>query len=236
MIDFTEIADDGERWEAFARDFLFETGFSIESPPARGADGGKDMLVVEPLTGPLGSYAMRWLVSCKHFATSGKSVGLGDEADILDRVKRFQADGFLGVYSTVASSGLNEKLGALRSNRDIRDYRIFDGRLIENYCLKVGYSRLLMRYFPRSHREVAPLHTLTGAYIPVPCDQCGTDLLLALFAHEQPAVIAHVHEDKGDGIDRIVDVYWACKGAIAHSNVRRNHWGVVRAGKISETW
>jgi hypothetical protein len=47
MIDFTEIDDGGEQWEAFARDFLYELGFATESPPDRGADRGKDLLVVE---------------------------------------------------------------------------------------------------------------------------------------------------------------------------------------------
>ena len=51
MIDFKEIPADGEVWEMFARDFLAETGFQIETPPDRGADGGKDLLVTERLVG-----------------------------------------------------------------------------------------------------------------------------------------------------------------------------------------
>ena len=47
MIDFKEISSDGETWELFSRDFLEEMGFFIETPPDRGADGGKDMLITE---------------------------------------------------------------------------------------------------------------------------------------------------------------------------------------------
>ncbi len=40
MIDFKEIPT-GEIWELFARDFLQERGFYIESMPDRGADAGR---------------------------------------------------------------------------------------------------------------------------------------------------------------------------------------------------
>jgi hypothetical protein len=39
-----EVSADGEDWELFAQDFLREFGFSIESQPDRGPDGGKDLL------------------------------------------------------------------------------------------------------------------------------------------------------------------------------------------------
>ncbi len=68
MIDFTEIPDDGEVWELFARDFLQEIGSFIASPPDREPDAGKDLLVTEELKGNLGKYKLRWLVSCKHLS------------------------------------------------------------------------------------------------------------------------------------------------------------------------
>lgn len=107
MIDFTEIQN-GEVWELFARDFLEAYGFYIESPPSRGADDGKDMLVTERLGGRLGTYEFKWLVSCKHKATSQRSVSEQDEQNILERLRAFGADGFIGFYSTIASSGLGK--------------------------------------------------------------------------------------------------------------------------------
>jgi hypothetical protein len=92
MIDFTEITYDSDDWELFARDFLAEIGFTIESPPDRGPDQGKDMLVLETVSGKLHHYTFRWLVSCKHFATSGKAVNESkDEPNILERMRAFQA-------------------------------------------------------------------------------------------------------------------------------------------------
>ena len=124
MVDFTELPD-GEVWEHFARDFLAESGFQIETSPDRGADAGKDFLVTERLVGRVNTYPFRWLVSCKHFAKSGKSVSEQDEPNIRERLESFRADGFLGFYSTIPSSGLNSRLMALRNEHKIRDYRIF---------------------------------------------------------------------------------------------------------------
>jgi hypothetical protein len=56
LIDFSEIPDSGEEWESFSRDFLVELGYAVDSPPDRGADGGKDLLVVEQLKGTLNRY------------------------------------------------------------------------------------------------------------------------------------------------------------------------------------
>ena len=109
------------------------------------------MLVTERLGGKLGTYQLRWLVSCKHLAKSERSVSEGDEANILERLAHFSANGFIGFYSTLASSGLNGRLKALRDVSKIRDYSIIDGRLIESYLITGGYSPLLMRYFPSSY-------------------------------------------------------------------------------------
>jgi hypothetical protein len=148
MIDFQEIQN-GETWELFARDFLTELGFYIESSPDRGSDAGKDLIVSEELKGNLGLCKFRWLVSCKNNAVSGKSVNEEDEKNILERIESFEADGFIGVYSTLPSSALNTRLNKLRDNLKVKDFRIFDYKLIENHLIRVGYSTLLLRYFPQ---------------------------------------------------------------------------------------
>ena len=71
MIDYKEIPFSNDNWELFARDFLLQLGFYVESNPDRGPDGGKDLLVSEQLKGNLGKYRFKWLVSCKHYAKSG---------------------------------------------------------------------------------------------------------------------------------------------------------------------
>ena len=53
MIDFKEIEQDGELWELFARDFLQQIGYYVETTVDRGPDGKKDLIVSEHLKGNL---------------------------------------------------------------------------------------------------------------------------------------------------------------------------------------
>ncbi len=207
MIDYTEIAYDTDGWEQFARDFLVTRGFFVESTVDRGPDQGKDLLVTENLKGTLSSYQFRWLVSCKHFATSGKAVSEDHEPNILERLKHFRADGFIGFYSTLASSGLNTRLKALRDNKDIKDYSVFDGRLIENLLITTGYSPLMLRYFPNSYKIVRPLHLVLDEYQPLECKVCGKDLLMELYANQHVGNLVHAMVGA-----TFHSVYVVCKG------------------------
>lgn len=213
MIDFKEIPHEGDHWELLARDFLQKMGFHIETPPDRGPDGGKDLLITEEISGTTFKGRLRWLVSCKHFAHSGNSVRENDEQNILERVRSFSAEGFMGFYSTIPSSGLNTRLHQLRNEGQIKEYRIFDHKLIENYLITEGFSELMLRYFPESYKKIKPLHLVVDKYKPLICDHCGKDLLLSLFKEEYKALIAFVkHYDKDKNIECIEDVYCACKG------------------------
>lgn len=213
MIDFTEIDSDGEIWELFSRDLLQELGFYVEHSVDRGPDGKKDLIVSELLNGNLGKYKFKWLVSCKHFANrqSSNSVKESDEPNILERVQSFNCDGFIGLYSTVPSSGLNTRLTQLKENGNLKDYRVFDYKLIENYLLRIGYANLLMRYFPNSYKKVKPLHLITGKYIPLNCKVCDLDILQEMFKNQYAANYVQIYEYI-DQKEHIKDVYWACKG------------------------
>ncbi len=210
LIDFTEIDPDGELWELFARDFLQEVGFFVESTPDRGADGGKDILVTEQLQGNLNKYRFKWLVSCKHNAKSNKSVSEKDEINLQERLDSFGADGFIGFYSTIPSSGLNNRLTALKDKQKIKDFRMFDNRLIENYLIRIGFSKLLMRYLPNSYKKVKPVHLITSELIPLECEHCGKELIESLNNETYGAVVCHVISN--DDSEKIIDIYWACKG------------------------
>lgn len=213
LVDFKEIPPSGEMWEFFARDFLQALGFHIESPPARGADGGKDLLVSEEVSGKLHRHRFLWLVSCKHFAHSDRSVSENtDEKNLLERVRGFKADGFIGFYSTLASSGLINRLDQLRDSRDIKDYKIFDSALVENYLIAVGFSRVMMTYLPQSYARTRPLHPILGEYFPIKCDKCGKDLLEELYTQSYHGLVAEAEKHNEDGLTEIVDVYFACKG------------------------
>ena len=153
ILDFREIprADiaSGEQdcFELFARDFLSVFGYAIASGPARGPDGGKDIIALETRAGVAGETIIRWLVSCKHKAHSGNSVTVDDERDIVDRVKANRCQGFIGFYSTLPSSPLAKKLEGLRSESGI-EFQLFDRELIESNLLTAtnGFN-LAKRYF-----------------------------------------------------------------------------------------
>ncbi|MBW7933846.1 MAG: restriction endonuclease [Gemmatimonadaceae bacterium] len=221
MINHQEITS-GEQWELFARDFLAELGFVIEAPPDRGADQGKDILATEQLGGKLANYNFRWLVSCKHNAVANRAVNEDDEQNILERMRTFRADGFLGFYSTLPSAGLGNRLRTLKDAGDIRDYRIFDGTLVENYLIRIGYAPLLMRFYPESYKAIKPLHAITADYEPLSCAACGKDLLQALYTEHYQGMIGFACDYSAEsGSQRIVEVYAACKGACDATLTRR---------------
>jgi hypothetical protein len=176
MIDWKEIPD-GDTWELFARDFLAELGFVIEIGPGRGPDAGRDMLVSEQLTGRLNTRAYKWLVSCKHFATSGRSVGPTDEINITDRVRHHSADGFIGFYSTLPSASLVERLNQFLDKKELEACEIFDAKKIEGRFIAAGMSKLAIRYLPTNYSKMRPIQKILGELVELRCDVCDADIL-----------------------------------------------------------
>jgi len=214
MIDFTEIPD-GDNWELFARTFLQDEGFFIESPPNRGADGGVDMIVTEQLTGKVGNYKLRWLVSCKHYAGSRKAVNENDdEKNLSTRIKKKQCDGFIGFYSTLPTNALKSTLDELRSTNEIKDYKIYDGKYIENRLITSTYGSVFQQFFPESYKKLKPLTLLYGKYIPLKCDNCGLDLLQSYENHRKiNGLMAEVSiYDNQSHEETVHNIYFACKG------------------------
>jgi hypothetical protein len=152
-LDLTEIPSaqggpERDRFELFAREFLFAEGFKIVEHPDRGADGGRDIIVEEERLGPGGTNVVRWLVSCKHKAHSGASVGPSDEQNVRDRLGTHRCHGFIAFYSTLPSSGLAQTLSALPPSHE---YLQLDGEAIERKLLDSSRGRVLAaRYTPRS--------------------------------------------------------------------------------------
>lgn len=154
-----------DEWEFFALDFLNSLGYHIERYPSRGPDGGRDGLV--SLDGTL------YLVSCKHFARSDKSVGVNDEPSILDRVIQHKAQKFIGVYSTMLSTSLDERFEQLTNAGHECIY--YDANRISTYLPKIS-SYVLQKYgFPKGISY--PLHVHAGEYRPLRCLGCGVDVL-----------------------------------------------------------
>jgi hypothetical protein len=171
-LDFKEIpqanAPTGEQdeFELFARDFFAYLGYVIVSEPDRGQDGGKDILIQERRRGIGGETKLLWLVSCKHFAYSnsgkGKAVGVDDEVNVSDRVKSNRCNGFIGFYSTIASSGLTRKLEGW-AEEDRKEFQIFHRGNIEAQLLcKQEGLQIVQRYFPKSMKKWQELNAFTS--------------------------------------------------------------------------
>lgn len=157
-LNFKEIAQanlatgEQDEFELFARNFFAYLGYKIISEPDRGQDGGKDLLIQESRRGVAGKTKLLWLVSCKHFSHSknGKAVGVDDEINVSDRIRSNKCDGFIGFYSTIASSGLTQKLEGL-SQDDRKEFQIFHRGNIEEILFKAPEGlQIARRYFPKS--------------------------------------------------------------------------------------
>lgn len=212
MIDFKEIPD-GDAWEAFCRDFLVALGLVVEIPPAKGPDGGMDLLVREQLKGSLVSRPFTWLVSCKHYATSRKSVGTSDETNITDRLAQHKANGFIGFYSTTATASLVTRLKELQADKKIEAYEIYDATRIENGFHNIGLSGVLLQHLPVSHTDLRPIHPLVGKYQALPCEMCGKDLLKSSVKRDTLGNITFATRLGGKDTNVIESVHFVCKGA-----------------------
>lgn len=216
-IDFKEIPEAHrggglqDTFELFARDFLTYLGYIVQEDPSRGADGGKDILVIERRSGVGGESLVRWLVSCKHKAHSGASVSTQDESNIRDRVEANGCQGFIGFYSTLASAGLFDALTGLSSKIECQ---IFDREKIESYLLKnLDGLHLAKRYFPGSTtawvKENPKPAKIFATHTALQCRNCGKNLLeprpsgIIVLWHKIDPISGKTHYD---------EVYWCCKG------------------------
>lgn len=137
-------------FEKFAQEFFCEL-YSVKliECATRGADGGRDLLFNIKIEGSI----QKWVVSCKHTAFSGNTVGVDDEKNISDRFVQVAADVFICFYSQTASSALEKKLVEMKSNMEKFDFIIFNSAKIETNLLSANNGKgwfLAARYFPTS--------------------------------------------------------------------------------------
>lgn len=154
-----------DEWEWFAADFLNDIGYSLLLPPSRGPDGGRDLVVSRPGT--------HYLVSCKHFLPSGKTVGVSDEESILERMTQHRADGFIGFYSTFLSTALQARIDSLKAPN--RPMLIYDKSTISDHLPRL-HAHVLQKYgLPNGVRYC--INVAEKEYSPLPCMRCQTDIL-----------------------------------------------------------
>jgi len=211
ILDFTEIpvaqggSPGADSFEQFAAELLKFIGYKEVRGPSRGPDGGRDLTVEEVRKGISRDSTIRCLVSCKHFGHSGKAVGVNDESDISDRLKQHACSGFLGIYSTLPSAALEERLKQLQF-----EYQLLTPEQIEKYLLDSADGiKLAERFFPRSiknwSRENPRPADLFVDVVEVCCEICDRNLL----AGTRRGIYV-VRSRVQDG--RITGVHFVCKG------------------------
>lgn len=163
ILDFRELQKGpaGEDLEALVR----ELGESLGLKPSwsgRGADQGRDLFFTELRGGVIAAHPMRWLVSCKDHARSGRSAPEADAGAVLEKLEQHQAQGFLFVTTTTASTGLKAMLDSLH-RPSIRETCVWDRTELERLLLKPQHVDIVRRYLPSSYTAWTRLSSLSQA-------------------------------------------------------------------------
>jgi hypothetical protein len=148
-LDFSKLAPPkGETFEGLIR-LLGERLGMVVQWSGRGADGGRDLVFIETLRGPIKARFVRWLVSCKDNSGTNRSVKERDVGSVADKVKQHRCDGFLLATTTTASSGLKELLTGLDSaERDPIPTKVWDRHELSRMLQSDDCTGLLRQFFP----------------------------------------------------------------------------------------
>ena len=151
MIDFKELPEDGIKFEQLIRELLVREGFETHWTGA-GQDGGRDLVIIEKLKGDLSEYERKWLISCKHTANSGKSLGKDQAGNITEDCKAIGAEGYILVCSTQPTASLVTRLDEIKQNQKIIT-KFWDSIEIEKRLLKPNTFSLIHTFFPESSKN-----------------------------------------------------------------------------------
>lgn len=162
---------DSTQWEFFAEDVLWYIGYEIIGRPSEGNDQGKDLIVRKS--------GITYLVSCKHYANSGKAIGPDIEKNISDRVLRHECDGFIAFYSTHATSNLESQFEQLsnRKKMPIECIKFYQSDILDIIPNMTGYT--LQKYFPEPHKLHHHVNKTDWDYFPLKCQnpKCNRDVI-----------------------------------------------------------
>ncbi len=117
-VDFTLI-ESGEEFELLCEDLLRAMGFAIQHQPARGPEGGKDLIISEVVRDRMGCAEERkTLVQCKHKAVSDRAVSFAEVANYRDVMDQYGVRRYLLITSTLPTEDLRTKFEATSRKGD----------------------------------------------------------------------------------------------------------------------
>lgn len=124
-------------------------------PSGRGSDQGRDMIVTTVVNDGIHIRQFKWVVQCKHYAKSGKSVQPGDlqsNGALPDVVTCHQSNGYLLVCSTVPSTNLQNLFEHLTEQNNNPYYFIVwdEARVCEELNRHLD---VMKQFFPEYYRR-----------------------------------------------------------------------------------
>lgn len=153
MIDFSELPKDGRAFEQFVREVLLILGLHTQWT-GQGPDQGRDILATETLVGSLGEARRKWLVQCKHFSHSQKSVGRKDVGDFAADCRQAHATAYLLACSTRPSARLVTKLKETSEDpkNSLQMTLVWDSVDLEKMLQAPRFFALGHLFFPKSFK------------------------------------------------------------------------------------
>lgn len=151
MINFSELPEDGVKFEQLIRELFVSEGYETHWTGV-GPDQGRDLIVLEKMKGPMSEYTRKWLIECKHYARSNNSVGLHNINSIVSACEAVGAEGFLLACSTQPSSSLVRHLEEIQQNNSIITL-YWDSIEIEKRLYRPKNFHLVELFLPESSRE-----------------------------------------------------------------------------------
>lgn len=159
------------QWEFFAENVLWHIGYEIIEGPSEGNDQGKDLIVrKENIT---------YLVSCKHYINSGKSIGTEIEKNIADRVIRHNCSGFIAFYSTNSTSNLKSQFEQFNKSvtLQIKCIEFNQSDIFDIIPTMTGFT--LQKYFEEPQHLYHHINKTGWEYFPLYCQNpnCDKDII-----------------------------------------------------------
>ena|GEM_PF-3744482 len=166
IVDFKEIEDkSGFIFERFIEDLLKARGWRIILGAGQGPDGGRDITAsINETFGTGKDKERKYLIQCKHYAHSNKTVTPGDITDFSLMPQKHGTKGWLLITSTKVSENVVQNINAANKEGGVFfDY--WDAREIEKQVLFEDCREVLKRYFPNSYARNT--HLIIPALIEV---------------------------------------------------------------------
>lgn len=162
IIDFTELRGQvpGEAFQELIRLLTREMGLN-PIYTGRGPDQKRDIILTEPLKGTLTNEKIVWIVECKDFVKSGKSVQEKDLPSIKDKLAQHKADGFILATSTTPSSSAKELIDKLDIKQGGHIYtHVWDSAELKRMLIEPNNHKILKQFLPDSYKRVVALDSI----------------------------------------------------------------------------